>query len=71
MYTVAPTNQGGFLLRWSSVQGRTYTLFRGTNLLSGGFSEMATGISGTPPENVYTDNLQSVEMRFYRVRTSP
>ena len=32
---------------------------------------MASGISGTPPENVYTDNLQSVEMRFYRVRTSP
>lgn len=59
----------GFVLRWSSVLGRKYTLYRGTNLITQAFSEITNNVSATPPENVYTDTVTGVEARFYRVKT--
>ena len=58
-----------FVVRWSSVSGRKYTLYRGTNLMSEAFEEIKNNISGTPPENVYTDDVQNVDLKFYKIRT--
>jgi hypothetical protein len=58
-----------FVVRWSSVFGRKYTLFRGTNLVSQAFDELTNNVSGTPPENVYTDSVQNVNANFYKVKT--
>ena len=58
-----------FVVRWTSVAGRKYTLYRATNLIDQSFGEIVNDISGTPPENVYTDAVQGVDVRFYKVKT--
>ncbi|MBN1268379.1 MAG: hypothetical protein JXB04_02235 [Kiritimatiellae bacterium] len=62
---------GGFLVRWHSVAGRTYDLYCSTNLQAadGGFELLETAISATPSENIYTDTVAGADCRFYRVRT--
>lgn len=57
-----------FILRWSSVAGRTYTLQAATNLTTGFNLILATGIPATPPSNVYTDTVTGVGMKFYRIK---
>jgi hypothetical protein len=59
----------GFVLRWSSVSGRKYNLYRGTNLFSGGYAEIESNVGATPPENVYTDSVEGVNVNFYKVET--
>ncbi len=59
----------GFVLRWSSVLGRKYTLYRGTNLITQAFSETSNNITATPPENVYTDTVSGADALFYHVKT--
>jgi len=59
---------GEFLVRWQSVSNKFYTLQAATNLLEGFTLILGTNIQATPPENVHTDNVESVEQRFYRVK---
>jgi hypothetical protein len=59
----------GFVIHWPSVEGKVYSVFRGTNLLNDSFTAIANGVPATPPLNVYTDAVAGAECRFYRVRT--
>ena len=65
---VADWNGAGIVVRWSSVGGRQYSLWRATELASG-FTELDAPISGTPPMNTYTDTTATAEgPYFYRVK---
>jgi len=58
-----------FVIRWPSRPYRTYSIERATNLVHGGFRTVAVGIPSTPPENVYTDQIDNAQSRyFYRIR---
>ncbi len=50
---------------WPSLAGRTYSVYRGTNLKQP-FSAVATGIAATAPMNTYTDAAPS-SVTYYRV----
>lgn len=58
------------VLRWSSESNRMYALYRTSNLVAG-FSELAAGITSTPPSNVHTADIGGAESGFYRVRVAP
>ena len=45
-----------FVVRWYSVNGKTYTLHKSTNLVSG-FTTVQAGIAGNYPLNSYTDTV--------------
>jgi hypothetical protein len=62
-----------FVLRWLSVSNRIYDVMRGTNLTAGTAAFVAlpgaTNLSGTPPENAWTDSVSGASTpTFYRVR---
>ena len=69
VYCEPTGGEPGFVLRWSSVLGRKYTLYRGTNLITQAFSETSNNITATPPENVYTDTVSGADALFYHVKT--
>ena len=52
-------NASQFAVRWYSVTGRTYTLYRTTDLLAG-WTAVQTHVDATPPMNSYTDTTSSV-----------
>ncbi len=59
------------VIRWPSTSSRFYDLSRATNLIAGTNSFVvlpdASNMPATPPENVYTDNVQGVGQYFYKV----
>jgi PKD repeat protein len=61
-----PANPGEFIIRWQSVTGRVYTLQATTNLMTG-FTALTNGLPATPTVNVYTDKVNGVGQKFYRV----
>ena len=60
-------NDGGakITLSWPSLSGRTYSLYRGTNL-SEKFTRLVSGVTATPPMNTFTDAPPS-SISYYRV----
>lgn len=54
----------GFVMTWSSVSNRHYSIVWSTNLYAA-FSGLATNLDPTPPQNVYTDAVHSVESATY------
>jgi len=58
-----------YIISWHSVNDRTYTLFRATNLFHGGFSTVQSGIPATPPQNTYTDTFDNTQIRYYKIQT--
>lgn len=57
----------GFLLAWPSATGRTYTIYRATNLLDGVWNLLATR-AATAPSNSYTDTgAVNHVSAFYRI----
>jgi len=58
--------EGGFIVLWSSVSGRTYALGSSTNLMES-FQPLAIGIPAHPPENTYTDVTEKAAC-FYRIQ---
>jgi hypothetical protein len=58
------------VIRWSSVAGRIYGLCRLTNLVPGVGIPLASGMTGTPPQNVYTDAAPPVGAVYYKVNVS-
>lgn len=66
---VSPLSNQWVIVRWSSVDGKSYELQRTTNLLDG-FSTLLEGIPASAPENVYTDSVSPLPgTLFYRVKT--
>jgi len=57
-----------FIIRWPSAGGRLYSVDSLTNLVTDTWSNMATNLPATPPENVYTVQVDNVEKLFNRVR---
>ena len=62
------TGGAGYVIRWASVSNRLYDLLKSTNLMTG-FDELTNGLPATPPENVFTDAVNGVGMKLYRVST--
>lgn len=59
---------GGFAVRWSSVAGRKYSVWRSTNLVNGFDTLLSNNIPGTPLFNTYTDQSATVHAYYiYRV----
>jgi hypothetical protein len=56
----------GFVVRWNSVAGQTYTVLKSTDLATG-FTPIAAGIPATAPVNSYTDAVTSAAA-FYLVQ---
>jgi hypothetical protein len=63
---VNPADHGEFIVRWQSATGLVYRLQAATNLMTG-FSTLTNGIPATPTVNVYTDTVNGVRQKFYRV----
>jgi hypothetical protein len=59
----------GPLIGWLSVTGKTYSVLRSTNILSG-FVTLRSGIGGTGTTNTYTDSTATNRSNpyFYRLR---
>jgi hypothetical protein len=56
-----------FILRWQSATDQTYTVKATTNLIRGFGLLVATNVAATPPINVYTDTVEGVIQKFYRI----
>ena len=54
----------GVVLKWDSVAGRTYSVWRSTDP-SGGFTELYTGIPATAPMNEYEDSTATNDIPYY------
>jgi hypothetical protein len=63
----AVAGSGKFVVSWSSVAAKVYTLQSTTNLMIE-FTDLKTSIPATPTINVYTDTTATVKCRFYRVK---
>ncbi|MDD5708155.1 MAG: cadherin repeat domain-containing protein, partial [Kiritimatiellae bacterium] len=59
---------GTFVIRWSSISNHAYTVHHSTNLLNG-FSVRQSGLPATPPINSYTDTVNGLMMKFWKVTT--
>ena len=62
------SSSGGFVIKWSSVTGKRYTVERAAELKTG-FGALATNVTATPPENTYTDSTGTNGPHFYRIKT--
>jgi len=56
------------VLQWSSISNHTYTLHHSTNLPSG-FTVLQSNLVCTPPMNTYTDTVNGVSEKFWKVST--
>jgi hypothetical protein len=68
MYTPVIGQDNTVTIRWSSVTNNLYTVHHSTNLLNG-FGVLQGKIQGTPPMNSYTDTVNGVQMKFWKVTT--
>ncbi len=64
----ASPGSSDFVISWSSVAGRLYSLSSSTNLKEGVWDIIETNILATPPENVYTVKLDKAELFFNRLK---
>ncbi len=55
-----------FEVKWNSVDGKTYTVFRSTNLLEG-FIVIRSNVLATPPTNTFIDSLPPGRMGSYSI----
>jgi hypothetical protein len=61
----SPTPNSPVVVRWYSVTGKTYDVYRSSNIMNG-FTLLQGGIAGDPPVNSYTDSVSGVTA-FYMV----
>jgi hypothetical protein len=62
----------GIVLNWASATGKTYTLYRWTNIVERTMESVSSNIPATPPENTYTDaHTEGLNPGFYRIRVEP
>ena len=59
----------GPTLRWYSITGAVYNVYRATNLQSpASFTLLAPGLTATPPINVFTDQSATGRVYFYNLQ---
>jgi hypothetical protein len=63
-------SQESFVFTWPSAPGRTYAVYRSTNLAAG-FSTLESDIPACTPENVYTASVSESERGFYSIKIQP
>jgi hypothetical protein len=68
MYTPVIGQDNTMAIRWSSVTNRLYTIHHTANLLKG-FTVLQADIHGTPPMNSFTNKVNGLQMKFWRVST--
>ena len=66
--STAPVSSG-FVVRWSSVAGHTYTLHSSTNLTEG-FTVLQSGIPGHYPVNSHTTSVSGAGA-YFMITTDP
>lgn len=59
------------VLRWQSASNRVYSIWRAANLPDGFGHRIATNLPAHPPANVYTDAVDGIGIRFYRIEAGP
>jgi hypothetical protein len=57
----------GPVLQWPATATRTYSVYRSTNLISGGFTLLTNGLPAKAPLNSYTDHGGGGDPPFYRI----
>lgn len=57
----------GFVIRWQSVAGKQYSVMSATNLMTGFNITVATNLTATPPQNIYTDTVERTQNTFYSI----
>jgi len=57
-----------YVIHWSSVAGRVYSVDSRSNLLFDTWSNIESNIAATPPDNVYTVLVDSAETKFIQLR---
>lgn len=62
---------GQVWMSWPSESAAESYAISAVDLLGGGASNLAGGIMGTPPQNVYTANVGATEAMFYRLEQEP
>jgi len=72
LLSVQSQSDGTMAVRWSSVEGKYYSILSSTNLLIQGWSILASNQFATPPVNSFLDaSRQSQRARFYQIRLEP
>lgn len=61
---------GSAVVKWDSVAGKTYTLERSTNVMSG-YAAVSPVVLAAAPANLWTDAPPEAAVWFYRVRLEP
>src|SRR5205823_1226511 len=70
VFRLSITNDAaGVQIEWPSASGRTYTLQRSTDLLTG-FTNLQVNIPATAPQNLFRDTNAALGY-FYRLRLQP
>lgn len=59
---------GAAVIQWTSYTNHLYTVHHSTNLLSG-FTVRQGNIQGIPPMNSYTDTVNGMQLKFWKVTT--
>ncbi len=59
---------GAVVLRWTGYSNHLYTVHHSTNLLDG-FTVRQSNIQGTSPMNSYTDTVNGVMIKFWKITT--
>lgn len=63
--SVGSSPQGGFVLNWSGVSGRTYRVMRTQELGTENFQTLAFGVTGISPTTTFTDPNPPPLRAFY------
>jgi len=67
----ATINGTNFMLRWSSVSGKYYSVDVSTNLMEGFSINAASNIPGTPVMNILTIRVDRAVQKFFRIHVEP
>jgi len=63
----AKDSSNGIVIRWTSIDGKSYTLGVSTKLEQG-FTVLTNHIPASPPENIHTNTVPDLSTKFYRIQ---
>ncbi len=63
--------ENGLVIRWQSASNRTYSIWKGSNLLVDFTQCLASNLPANPPMNTHTDTVDGLRLQFYRIDVEP